>query len=120
MNKKLYIVEIVILLGLTFIFSILNIRICPFFYFFKVPCPGCGLTRSIHSLFKGNIISSFKYNILGIPLVIYCIIYFTFSIFNKEYFIDEFLRRNKKLIIIIAILIIIVVEIINIYNPRLY
>lgn len=120
MNKKNYIVEIVILLGLTFIFSILNIRICPFFYLFKIPCPGCGLTRSIRSLLNGDIIGSFKYNIIGIPLVVCSIIYFIFFIFKKEYLIDNFLRKNKMLVIIIAIFIMIVAEIINIYNPKLY
>lgn len=120
MNRNNYIIEIALILGLTFIFSILNIRICPFFYLFNIPCPGCGLTRSITFLLKGNIIESIKYNILGIPLVVCCTIYFIFSILKREYLIDRFLINRKKLIIIIIIITFIIVQLINIFNPRLY
>lgn len=120
MNRKYYIIEIVLIIGLTFIFSILNIRICPFFYIFNIPCPGCGLTRSITFLLKGNINESIKYNILGLPLIVCCIIYILFFIFSKEYLINEFLISKKNLIIIIVIIIFIIVQLINIFNPRLY
>jgi hypothetical protein len=39
--------------------------------FFKlatgVSCPGCGMGRATLELMKGNIFSSFDYNILGVP-----------------------------------------------------
>ena len=38
-----------------------------------VPCPGCGLTRSIRALWHGDIVLSFRYHPLGLPLVLGCI-----------------------------------------------
>jgi len=35
-----------------------------------IACPGCGLTRSLKSILSLDIISSIKYNILGIPVFI--------------------------------------------------
>lgn len=35
---------------------------CVFKKFFKITCPGCGMTRAYLSLFKGDIKSAFYYN----------------------------------------------------------
>ena len=29
-----------------------------------IPCPGCGMSRAIHSLLKGNLVDAFSYNVL--------------------------------------------------------
>lgn len=47
---------------------------CPIKHLLHINCPGCGLTRSIRALLKLNIIESLKYNILGIPIVIFVIL----------------------------------------------
>lgn len=49
-----------------------------FLWFFKpecifksitgISCPACGLTRAFESIFSGDFIGSFDYNILGFPL----------------------------------------------------
>ena len=39
-----------------------------------VPCPGCGLTRSIRALWHGNLLLSFRYHPLGIPLIVGCMV----------------------------------------------
>ena len=50
---------------------------------FNVPCPGCGLTRSVEAIWHGHLLLSFRYHPLGIPLFIAC-------------FIAVFHRKNEK------------------------
>lgn len=42
---------------------------CPFKTQFGIDCPGCGLQRSILSLFRGDLTASFKYYPATIPLI---------------------------------------------------
>lgn len=119
-NKNNFLFDIIVLIGLLIIFSYFDIRICPFFYFFKIPCPGCGLSRSVICLLNFDLVSSLKYNILGIPLIICCFIYFLLIIFNKSDLMNKFVIKNKIFIILVAIIILIIVEFININNPLLY
>lgn len=39
-----------------------------------LPCPGCGMTRSLSSLWRGHLWLSFRYHPLGIPLFLVCIV----------------------------------------------
>jgi hypothetical protein len=41
---------------------------CPFFKFTGIPCPSCGLTRSLISLSQGDITSSLQYDSFGVIL----------------------------------------------------
>lgn len=43
--------------------------------FFHIPCPGCGITRSLESVWHGNFLMSFRYHPLGLPLFIACILF---------------------------------------------
>lgn len=47
---------------------------CLFKKIFKISCPACGLTRSLMSILRLDLISSFKYNIFGMPLFIMLIV----------------------------------------------
>ncbi|MCS6818565.1 MAG: DUF2752 domain-containing protein [Chitinophagales bacterium] len=38
-----------------------------------LPCPGCGITRSIIFFYKGDVIKSLSYHLFGIPTVFFCI-----------------------------------------------
>lgn len=120
MKKNLFVLEVIIILGTAFILKYFNIRFCPFYNILKIPCPGCGLTRSITSLAKLDLISSIKYNILGIPIVFITCFYIFFSIIKKDYLITNFLKKYKYIIITICVMILIAVEIININNSLLY
>lgn len=66
-NKRLIIFFLLLLFFLVFILLKLPIP-CLFKKIFKISCPGCGLTRSIFSLFRLDIKTSIYYNILGIPI----------------------------------------------------
>ena len=71
--------NILILLGISlFIFACISGIIktdCVFKTLLSIRCPGCGLTRSIRSLLKLDIILSFKYNIFG-PIIFILFIIF--------------------------------------------
>jgi len=41
---------------------------CPFFKFTGIPCPSCGLTRSLISLSEGDIRASLQYHSFGLVL----------------------------------------------------
>ena len=116
MNKKIF----MILIGLSFLLFILKIRICPFFNLFHIPCPGCGLTRSMILLFQGKWLESIRYNVLGIPLFVCCLIYLVAFIIKKNKYIDEFLFIHYHMVIVITTLIMIMVELINMNNVLLY
>lgn len=68
-----------ILLGILFI--ILDIiYVCPFNYYFHIPCPGCGMTRAFKLILQGNILESLQYNLLAIPLFIFIILSMIFLV----------------------------------------
>lgn len=125
MNKHLkrliYIFNI--LISYYLFIRIKNIRICPFFYLFNIPCIGCGLTRSFKYLLKLDIIKSISYNILTIPIIIILLLTLILSIYEeitKKNIIDNLLIKYQKQIIIISIIIFVITFIININNPLLY
>lgn len=37
-----------------------------------LPCPGCGMTRSLIALWHGDLLTSFRYHPLGPPLFLFC------------------------------------------------
>ncbi len=42
--------------------------LCTFQLFFQIPCPGCGMTRSIQSIAQGDLLHSLRMHPLGIAL----------------------------------------------------
>lgn len=114
-----FIVLLIVLL-LALLFSVLGIRICIFYNLFHIPCVGCGMTRALKLILRFKIIESFRYNILMFPICLSLVIYFIFFIFKKNYIIDNFINKNKKIIIIIVCMITAVAWFININNSLLY
>lgn len=73
--------------------------LCPFKMLTGLPCPGCGITKSMVYFYEGDILKSLSYHILG-PLVIgFCVLTIavltTELITKQEYFNKWFF--NKKL-----------------------
>jgi hypothetical protein len=48
--------------------------LCPFKLLTGIPCPGCGMTKSIIFLYKGDIIQSLTYHIFGPLVILFCIL----------------------------------------------
>ena len=44
---------------------------CPFKLLTGLPCPGCGFLKSMVSLYRGGILQSIHYHLLGIPLTFF-------------------------------------------------
>jgi hypothetical protein len=48
--------------------------LCPHKMLTGFPCPGCGITRSIMALYRGDLSGSFAYHAFGVPLVLACVV----------------------------------------------
>ena len=47
---------------------------CPMKMLTGLPCPGCGITKSLVFAYQGEIYKSFSFHILGFPVIFACII----------------------------------------------
>lgn len=118
-----YIIINITILIIIYLFYINNIRICLIYNLFKIPCAGCGLTRSIIHITKFELNKSIEYNLLGIPiLVIYiiCFIWKVIDIIKGKKTFNIWLNKNEKKIILISCIIFIIVFFRNVFNPLLY
>jgi hypothetical protein len=52
----------------------LPVRFCLFHALFGVDCPGCGLTRGIAQLWRGNILSALEYNFFAPLALVYLLL----------------------------------------------
>jgi hypothetical protein len=55
-------------------------NVCIFLRTTGLPCPGCGLTRSIVAAAHGNMALSFSYHRLGLLILLYVILQFMFNL----------------------------------------
>lgn len=94
---------------------------CPFRKIFNMPCPFCNGRHAVNALLKFDIISSLKYNILVLPLVIFFIIFDIVLIVemltNKE--ISRVKKMNKKILTLIIILLLILSLVYNLITFKL-
>lgn len=63
---------------------------CFFKTFFHIPCLGCGMTTAFRALFRFQIIESFSYHILALPLFIFLVI------LNIKIICDLLLKKDPK------------------------
>lgn len=79
---------------------------CLFHKLTNLYCPGCGITRCIVSLLKGNISEAFKYNQLAFTLLPFLTVYFIYKIYlyltNSQ---DKIIKKIPNIIWIILLII---------------
>lgn len=90
------IVFIIVIIGILIYFKYLSefIKIpqCTIFTKTGIYCPGCGGTRAVYSLYKGNILKSLYYN----PIVLYIIVILFWYIITEG--ISKILNKKNKLV----------------------
>ena len=81
---------------------------CPIYTIFHVYCPGCGVTRMLGALLKGNFYQAFRYNPLVFMLLPFIIFYIVDLIHSKITKKELYTNRvnNKVYYVLIVILLI--------------
>ncbi|MEQ8349954.1 MAG: DUF2752 domain-containing protein [Leptospiraceae bacterium] len=69
-----------------------GVSICFFYSITGLPCPGCGMTRSVHFLIHGDLIHSLKYHPLGFVTLGICLLVVATLFSIKATQIYEFLE----------------------------
>lgn len=88
--KNLFILFLI--LSFYIILFLFNFRYeCIFKKTFCIPCPSCGMTRAWISIKNFDIIESFKYNILTLPI-------FIFSIISLLVLISDIILKKNRFI----------------------
>ncbi len=88
-----------------------NILMCPIKFLFHIPCPGCGLTRALFCILKGDIPSAFYYNhssVIIFPFIfVFLLLFIIDIIFNRAFAYNLYCKLNNfcknKLVIILVI-----------------
>jgi hypothetical protein len=52
---------------------------CPFRALTGYDCPGCGITRALHSTLHGNIVGAANHNLLAVLIAVVAIVWFVFA-----------------------------------------
>ena len=106
MKRKDYIIFIIVLIVMAILVLLERIAIpCIFNKVTGLYCPGCGITRAIRALVKGDIRASFRNNIL-----LYTVfpVIFILEIIKKRYRKSEKFKKVYKIIIIILLVFVII------------
>lgn len=83
-----------------------NLPACPSRTYLDIYCPGCGNTRSVQHLLKGDILGALRFNpvpIIGIVIGIFAYIELITYIFGKH---KKLLPRNRKVWIVFTFIMI--------------
>lgn len=72
--------------------------LCPIKMLTGFPCPSCGITKSIVYFYKGNIVESISYHILGPIVVVICFLIIgllSFELITKKEYFNEYIYSRK-------------------------
>lgn len=85
---------------------------CPLKKILHIPCLGCGMTRAVFAIFHGNILGSFRYNLMAFPLVIISMISVPFFVIdivqNQTTYINKIDQMVQKHAVFVFVLVIVV------------
>lgn len=95
-----------------FVFNHFFGSVCLFDATIGYPCPGCGLTRALISLLKGNLKESLTYHMLLIPTLIY-LLYALLTLY-------KFNKKNRYVFFLVTFLFFITFITYYIYRLNIY
>lgn len=105
MKKNIIKYLFIIILGISFIYIILDYNIgipCVFYKITNLYCPGCGITRCLKSILTFNFYQAFRYNALITILLPFFTLYFIYSfVLKKDFKIPNFIWYILLFIIIL-------------------
>lgn len=99
--KKLYLGSIIASI-VTLVVTGRVTLLCIFNSFTGYYCPGCGVTRAVISLFRGQLYQAFRYNsiiFIDIPIILFLEIFV--KLFGKN---NEKIKRVSNIILIILVI----------------
>lgn len=114
---------VVILYSFFVLFGESNYSFCYFYNFTHLPCPGCGMTRAIRLLLKGDFLLAIKYHFFSFIVLLLIVMVFISFFYKKLDFYLERILKNSKILISFSILIFIygIIRIIFLWKyPYLY
>ena len=71
---------------------------CPMKLLTGLPCPGCGITKSLIFAYHGDLLKSLSYHIFGIPLIIgsmVALVVLSMEIITKKEYFNSILYSRK-------------------------
>ena len=104
---RMMIFDIVVIGGLSLLFYVLDIRICPFYNLLHFQCPACGMTRAFISFMKGDVLSCIKHNLLFIPIFILVLVYLFLWLHGNKDQVDYWLNKNQIYLFVVCFIIIV-------------
>ncbi|ADL41515.1 hypothetical protein COB47_0151 [Caldicellulosiruptor obsidiansis OB47] len=72
---------------------------CLFRSIWGIPCPGCGMTRALLAVLKGNLLAAFYYHPLCVVVILYPVIYIIFKVRKSKQIFDVWKNKALKTII---------------------
>lgn len=72
---------------------------CPFRSIWGISCPGCGMTRALLAVLKGDLLAAFYYHLLWVVVILYPLIYAIFKVRKSKQDFDVWKNKSIKIII---------------------
>lgn len=120
--KQFFLINLVVLF-VVILSNLFDFRLCVIYNIFKIPCPGCGMTRSFILMLKGDFVQALKYSIISPLIILLYIIVIIWNFFdyktNKNTFM-KYTNKYKMIIIIVFAIIALIQWVINLNNSILY
>jgi len=72
--------------------------LCPFKALTGMPCPSCGITKSMVYFYEGNLAKSVNYHIFGIPVIafsLFIIVLFLVELKTKKDYFQKYFYNRK-------------------------